>query len=497
MTRRLKAAGALACLALLCAGTAARAAAEPQMYWPPITDPPTGTYTPGKWVWAELLTRDVGRAADFYGKVFGWTFETYGPKDDAKTYTLVSSGGTPIAGMVFMNPARSHAEAGRTLGRPGLGDRRQARRGPRDQCGRQGADGRRARSAPAAMPRCSPIPEGGVFGVLHSATGDPEDYLGDENSFLWAELWADDAAAMAKFYSTIGGVRDRKRGRRRRGQGLSPRVRRLRARRHPAEAAAEYAHRVDSVRAREERRRDSGEGPGGRRSHRDRADAGARHARRAAGRSDRRAAGGRRMAAQVRGPAMKHITRRAALLALAASAIAGCASSGGAMATTITPPASPSASAIAAVTITPATATRAITRRRSSSCRRAARPPGERPPGGATTLPADVGGGGASTKPMPPSRPSTVVTARSEPTACPVPRRGRCRGPAAAENLQVHAHEQTARHRERRHIAGGIPCTGRRHDDIRRAGRRQPADRAVDRPLRRRAALGQGAESTC
>jgi predicted enzyme related to lactoylglutathione lyase len=182
MTRRLKAAGALACLALLSAGAAAGAAAEPKMYWPPITDPPTGTYTPGKWVWAELLTRDVGRAADFYGKIFGWTFETYGPKDDAKTYTLVSSGGTPIAGMVFMNPGdRTLKPDARWVGLVSVTDVKLAE-------GRVINAGGKVLMGPRPLGTRGDAalfadPEGGIFGVLHSATGDP-DYLGDENSFL-------------------------------------------------------------------------------------------------------------------------------------------------------------------------------------------------------------------------------------------------------------------------------------------------------------------------
>ena len=44
-----------------------------------------------------------------------------------------------------------------------------------------------------------------MFGVIHAADGDPEDYLGDVNGWLWSELWATDPAAMARFYSTIGG----------------------------------------------------------------------------------------------------------------------------------------------------------------------------------------------------------------------------------------------------------------------------------------------------
>ena len=107
----------LAALALCAVAGAATAAGTPSPYLPPITDPPTANHKPGKWVWAELLTRDVGTAAEFYGKVFGWTFETFGPKDDRRTYTLVSSQGVPIAGMVFVDPkGRDDQPAARWVG---------------------------------------------------------------------------------------------------------------------------------------------------------------------------------------------------------------------------------------------------------------------------------------------------------------------------------------------------------------------------------------------
>ena len=70
-------------------------------YWPPIVDPATGQHTPGRFVWGDLVTADVAAAADFYGRVFGWTFETYGGKDDRDTYTLALADGLPIGGMVF------------------------------------------------------------------------------------------------------------------------------------------------------------------------------------------------------------------------------------------------------------------------------------------------------------------------------------------------------------------------------------------------------------
>ena len=42
----------------------------------------------------------MAAAAEFYGKVFGWTFETYGGDDDRDTYTLALADGLPIGGLV-------------------------------------------------------------------------------------------------------------------------------------------------------------------------------------------------------------------------------------------------------------------------------------------------------------------------------------------------------------------------------------------------------------
>ena len=47
-------------------------------------------------------------------------------------------------------------------------------------------------------------PEGGLFGVINSASGDPEDFLLDDNQWLWIELMASDPAKMADFYKGIG-----------------------------------------------------------------------------------------------------------------------------------------------------------------------------------------------------------------------------------------------------------------------------------------------------
>jgi predicted enzyme related to lactoylglutathione lyase len=187
------------CLALVSQGLAAA-----DRYWPPIIDPPTGVRSPGKWVWADLLTADVGSAAEFYGAVFGWTFETYGGSDDTDTYTLVLADGVPIGGMVFdsrrSDPA---AQASRWVGLLSVPDVGTAVAAARNAGGQLVMSPRvmGERGETAALVD----PEGGLFGVVHSAAGDPPDFLGDIGEWLWIELWAADPVGMAGFYAAVAG----------------------------------------------------------------------------------------------------------------------------------------------------------------------------------------------------------------------------------------------------------------------------------------------------
>lgn len=64
---------------------------------------PTRTDAPlGAPCWIDLTTSDVDRAQDFYGTVFGWTFESAGP--DYGGYINAAKDGRPVAGMMANNP---------------------------------------------------------------------------------------------------------------------------------------------------------------------------------------------------------------------------------------------------------------------------------------------------------------------------------------------------------------------------------------------------------
>lgn len=168
-------------------------------FWPPIVDPPTGQHTPGRFVWGDLVTSDVAAAAEFYSKVFGWTFETYGGDDDRDTYTLALADGLPIGGMVFDQRAmKGKTPSARWVGLISVADVKAA-------AAAVSAAGGKVVYAPVVLGERGETavfkdPEGVLFGVVHSKNGDPLDYAGDVNEWFWIDLWTADVEKAAAFY---------------------------------------------------------------------------------------------------------------------------------------------------------------------------------------------------------------------------------------------------------------------------------------------------------
>lgn len=200
--RRTGRAAALALATLLTAGPADAA----DRYWPPIVDPPTGQYTPGRWVWADLVTADVAAAADFYAQVFGWTYETYGDADDRDTYTLVLADGLPIGGIVFDARAlKGEVPSARWVGLISVAD-------PGAATDAVSKAGGKVVYAPTVLGERGETavfqdPEGTLFGVVRSKHGDPADFLGDLNEWVWIDLWTGDVDRAAQFYAAVAGYR--------------------------------------------------------------------------------------------------------------------------------------------------------------------------------------------------------------------------------------------------------------------------------------------------
>jgi uncharacterized protein len=191
------AAGALA-LALIAASPCH--AAGPQ--WPAITDPPTSQYVPGKWVWAEMFTEDADAAVQFYGKVFGWSFQAFRAQR-GPGYRLALSDGEPVGGVLEREQTREKKPGSRWLGMISVPDVKVAARYAAEHRGK-------VVMPPRVLPGRGEValledPEGAAFGVIRSSAGDPPDYLAADKQWVWVELWARDPQAMAQFYSGLAG----------------------------------------------------------------------------------------------------------------------------------------------------------------------------------------------------------------------------------------------------------------------------------------------------
>jgi predicted enzyme related to lactoylglutathione lyase len=151
-------------------------------------------------VWGELFADNVEAEKTFYREVFGWQYESYGTGKDA--YTLVRVNGRPIAGIVhFAKPADALRSA-RWLALMSVPDTARAAEQAASSGGKVLVPARDlpGRGAVAVLAD----PEGALFGVIHTTSGDPPDAFPSYNAWLWLELWAKDASRMADFYRSLG-----------------------------------------------------------------------------------------------------------------------------------------------------------------------------------------------------------------------------------------------------------------------------------------------------
>lgn len=186
---------AAALLLLILAG--AEAATEAPAL-PPLTSVPGSPRLPGKFVWADLVTDDVPAARNFYGRLLGWTFRNAG------TYTIAANDERPLCGMFQRaRPADRPQAKPRWFGYISVASVEKARRAVNKAGGR-------VLDVPRVLPQRGEQaifadPEGALFGVIKSSSGDPQDFLADPGDWIWIQLFSHDARKAADFYRTVGG----------------------------------------------------------------------------------------------------------------------------------------------------------------------------------------------------------------------------------------------------------------------------------------------------
>jgi uncharacterized protein len=196
-TRLNQVTAALGLLVILLSSSSSSFAAAFEL--PALVDPAGHERHPGKIVWADLVTPDLAGAKRFYGGLFGWTFNDI--HTGSTSYSIALSNGQAVAGLVdrAVKPDEHRQPAWLTF--ISVKDVDQAQRTIVANGGKVLSPARtyahRGRQAVFADP------QGAVFAVLKSSSGDPEDALADSGEWIWSSLVARDPGAAAAFYQIV------------------------------------------------------------------------------------------------------------------------------------------------------------------------------------------------------------------------------------------------------------------------------------------------------
>lgn len=164
---------------------------------PPLTTVSGSPRLPGKFVWADLVTDDVLAAEQFYGGLFGWTFRNLG------SYTIAENEERPLGGMFQRPPPKDRAGHARWFGYISVPSVQKAQRVV------TGAGGK-VLAPPQKLPNRGEQavfadPEGAMFGVIKSSSGDQQDFLAEPGDWIWIQLLSHDCRKAAEFYRAVGG----------------------------------------------------------------------------------------------------------------------------------------------------------------------------------------------------------------------------------------------------------------------------------------------------
>jgi predicted enzyme related to lactoylglutathione lyase len=186
----------------------AHAAAAP-LDLPPLSDTASPEHHIGKVVWRELVTPDLRGAQDFYGALFGWSFRavpTGTPPigiGEPGGYAIALLDGQPVAAILHRRAPSSDPVQPAWLNFFAVGDVDAARHEAVQRGAKVLADprsyGRRGRQAILADP------QGAVFAIVASRSGDGPDDLANPGDWIWTSLLVHDADKDAAFYQDLFG----------------------------------------------------------------------------------------------------------------------------------------------------------------------------------------------------------------------------------------------------------------------------------------------------
>jgi uncharacterized protein len=162
---------------------------------PPITQS-AGEHLRGKVIWHDLVTPDLEAAKRFYSALFGWTF-----RDIGSDYSVAYSEGEAVGG-IFQRPLPAGGQRQPLwLSFIAVSDVGNAAHTAEH-------NGAKVLAGPRSHPNRGEQavlsdPEGAMFGVLASSSGDPPDYLANPGAWIWSAVLVRDPDREATFYQKL------------------------------------------------------------------------------------------------------------------------------------------------------------------------------------------------------------------------------------------------------------------------------------------------------
>jgi predicted enzyme related to lactoylglutathione lyase len=163
---------------------------------------PVTSHPPGAFCWIELGTTDQGAAKEFYGKLFGWSFEEM-PMGAGETYTIFKLRGKEVAAAYRLDPERFPGVPPHWMLYVATADADAAAR-------RSSELGGEVMAAPMDVPDVGRIavlkdPAGAPFSVFQAKGHGGLGMQDEPGSFCWGQLNTGDTAKSEAYYVALFG----------------------------------------------------------------------------------------------------------------------------------------------------------------------------------------------------------------------------------------------------------------------------------------------------
>ncbi|MFI5294574.1 MAG: VOC family protein [Thermodesulfovibrionales bacterium] len=166
---------------------------------PAIVEPASQEHHVGKVIFVELVTPDLAAAKKFYAGLFGWTFRDI--QAGGTAYAEAFLDGRPVAGLIHKNVPASEHRRPAWLSFFAVGNVDAAKKVALQNAAKVLFEPHsipdRGREAVFADP------QGAVFAVLASSSGDPPDVLASPGEWIWSSLITSDPDTDAAFYQKL------------------------------------------------------------------------------------------------------------------------------------------------------------------------------------------------------------------------------------------------------------------------------------------------------